>query len=70
MALENSYVTVAENCNHYSPIEDSFTCTVSETEEDACASCENCHHFKHKHCELDLFDRIQSNLTFWDITEY
>lgn len=56
-----NFAQVASNCSQYEPYSSSMTNGTSDAGTDC--SCLNCCHFKNHHCDKDLYDKIEQNLT-------
>lgn len=56
-----NFAQVANNCSQYSPFSSGMTNGTSDAAVDG--SCLNCQNFKEHHCQLDLYDKINENLT-------
>lgn len=61
-----NFAQVANNCSQFTPrstsnsTSDSLNNNLSES---GSASCLECCHFENHHCNLDLYDKIEENLT-------
>jgi len=58
----NNFVQVASNCSQFSSTSTSESMT-SSTANPVNASCLSCVNYKNQHCQKNLYDKIQSNLT-------
>lgn len=59
-----NYAQVANNCSRFTPNgSDEGMSNVNNDIQVADSSCLKCQHFKEYHCELDLYDKIEHNLT-------
>ncbi|MEJ8553843.1 hypothetical protein [Tepidibacter sp. Z1-5] len=54
----NELKAVASRCSQYSPMENQFTSSVGENEE----NCAKCNNYQNNKCSLDLIDEIRSNM--------
>lgn len=56
-----NFAQVASNCSKYEPYGSTMTNGTCDAGTEC--SCLNCHHFENHHCDLDLYDKIEKNLT-------